>query len=113
MAALALAATGVLVLRDELMTVHHRSAPGSVTEVLLAARTHKDPMYLPALTGSLVESCRMTVDASVRISPLVQVRPGAFSFELRPALDRFGRREMRGCCRTCARRTCSWTCGSS
>lgn len=91
------AAAGVLLLRGELMTVHRPSAPGSVTEVVLVARTQRSPAVLAGLTGGLVESCRVLVHASAVSTPLREVAPGRFTYRLTPALDEFDRRELKGC----------------
>lgn len=93
---LALAAA-VLVLRSQLMTVHEPVAAGSVTELVLSAETKKDRSVLPAMTGGVVDTCRLMVNAHVRATPLREVEPAVFALRLEPGLDEFDLRELRGC----------------
>ena len=93
---LAVAVVAVLVLRAELMTSHATTPPGSVTQVVVQARTSRAPELLPQLTRGLVDVCRLAAGAR-EATPLQQLSRTRFAFTLRPALDAFDRRELKGC----------------
>ena len=89
--------TGVLLLRSELMTVHTPTPPGSRTSFVIEADTREHPRHLPEMTRGLVSVCRLLVNADVVEDTFVAEAEDVFSFTLRPALDEFDVREMRGC----------------
>ncbi|MGY1608453.1 MULTISPECIES: hypothetical protein [unclassified Geodermatophilus] len=93
------AAIGVLLLRAELMTVEVEAPEGSFTDVVVAARVHQeDPATVrEEMTRGLVSTCRLLVNADVVAESFRTVDTGVFSFRLRPGLDEFDRRELRGC----------------
>ncbi|MGY1770981.1 hypothetical protein [Blastococcus sp. SYSU D00813] len=92
------AATGVLLLRAELMTVHVTHPDGSYTEVLVQAHVvREDPADREEMTRSLVTTCRLLVDAEMVPASFRTVEAGVFRFRLSPGLDEFRVRELRGC----------------
>jgi hypothetical protein len=90
-------AAGILALRAELMTVDVRQAEGSFTDVFVTAETREDPTLLREMTLSLVRTCRHLVNADIAAQSFVEDGVGRYAFRLRPGLDEFERREMRGC----------------
>ena len=90
-------AAGVLALRAELMTVEEPDQAGSYTDVSIAATTREDPSLLREMTLSLVSTCRHLANADVAAQSFVEQEPGRYAFRLRPGLDEFERRELRGC----------------
>ncbi|MCZ2814908.1 hypothetical protein [Modestobacter sp. VKM Ac-2984] len=100
---LALAAVvgvGVLLLRAELMTVELETPEGSFTDVVVAAEVKQedDPDAVrEEMTRGLVSTCRLLVNADVVAESFRAVEPGVFAFRLRPGLDEFDVRELRGC----------------
>ncbi|MGY1683202.1 hypothetical protein [Geodermatophilus sp. SYSU D01176] len=96
--AAALAGTGLLALRAELMTVEVEQAEGSYTEVVVAADVVRENADVRAeMTHGLVSTCRLLVNADVVEQSFRAVGDGVFAFRLRPGLDEFDRRELRGC----------------
>ena len=94
----ALAVTGVLALRAELMTVEVEQPEGSWTEVVVATRVvREDPDVRAEMTSGLVSTCRLLVNADVVEQSFQAVGDGVFTFRLHPGLDEFDRRELRGC----------------
>ncbi|TQN43077.1 hypothetical protein FHU33_2500 [Blastococcus colisei] len=94
----ALAAFGIMLLRAELMTVDVDQPEGSYTDAVVAASTvREDPAVQEEMTRGLVSTCRLLVNADVAEDSFVQVDDGVFAFRLRPGLDEFDRRELRGC----------------
>ncbi|MCZ2819746.1 hypothetical protein O2V63_05335 [Modestobacter sp. VKM Ac-2977] len=95
-----LTAVGVLLLRAELMTVEVDAPEGSFTDVVVAANVKQedDPEAVrEEMTRGLVSTCRLLVNADVVAESFLTVEPGVFAFRLRPGLDEFERRELRGC----------------
>ena len=97
LAALALAVTGIVLLRAELMTVHIPQPPGSRTEFVLVAATREDPRLLPEMVSSLVSVCRLLVNADLVERSLLETGDRTFAFSVTPGLGEFDLREMRGC----------------
>lgn len=94
----ALAATGLWALRAELMTVEVEQPEGSYTTVVLAARVvREEPGVVEEMARGLVSACRLLVNSDLVADSFVPVRDGVFSFRLRPGLDEFDVRELRGC----------------
>ena len=94
----ALAAVGVLLLRAELMTVEVSQPERSYTDVVVAASiVREDPAVREEMTRGLVSTCRLLVNADVAEDSFVERSEGVFAFRLRPGLDEFERREIRGC----------------
>ncbi len=93
-----LAVTGFLALRAELMTVEVEQPEGSYTDVVVATRVvREDPDVRASMTHGLVGTCRLLVNADVVEQSFRTVSDGVFAFRLRPGLDEFDRRELRGC----------------
>lgn len=98
--AAAVAATGILLLRAELMTVEVEQPEGSYTDVVVAASTvREDSGVRKEMTRGLVSTCRLLVNADVVEDSFEPVGGRVFAFRLRPGLDEFDRRELRGCLR--------------
>jgi hypothetical protein len=98
MFAAAVAGTGVLLLRNELMTVEVEQPEGSFTHVVVRAATvREDPAVREEMTRGLVSACRLLVNADVVEHSFESVGEEVFTFRLRPGLDEFERRELRGC----------------
>lgn len=96
--AAAIALTGVLLLRAELMTVEIEQPEGSYTDVVVSADVvREDPGVREEMIRGLVSTCRLLVNADVVAESFLTVEPGVFAFRLRPGLDEFDRRELRGC----------------
>jgi hypothetical protein len=94
----ALTVTGLLALRAELMTVEVEQPEGSYTDVVLATHVvREDPDVRASMTHGLVGTCRLLVNADVVEQSFRTVGDGVFTFRLRPGLDEFDRRELRGC----------------
>ena len=90
--------TAVLLLRAELMTVHAHQPEGSYTEVVVTTRlVREDPAAREEMARGLVSTCRLLVDAEMVPASFRTVEPGVFTFRLRPGLDEFRVRELRGC----------------
>jgi hypothetical protein len=96
---IALAATGLLLLRAELMTVDIPQPEGSWTDVVIAVQVREDPAVREEMTRGLVSTCRLLVNADVVEDSFRTVDEGVFAFRVRPGLDEFDRRELRGCLR--------------
>ncbi|TFV57722.1 hypothetical protein E4P41_14135 [Geodermatophilus sp. DF01-2] len=98
-AAAAVTLTGVLLLRAELMTVEVEQPEGSYTDVVVTATVNQeDPEAVrEEMTRGLVSTCRLLVNADVAAESFRRVEPDVFAFRLRPGLDEFDRRELRGC----------------
>ena len=96
-AATVLAATGVFLLRAELMTVELDAVEGSRTAFVVEARTREDPVLLEEMTRGLVSVCRLLVNAHLVQSSFQRTGDDEFAFVLEPGLDEFDLREMRGC----------------
>jgi hypothetical protein len=93
-----LVVVGVLALRAELMTVEVAQPEGSYTDVVVGARVvREDAGVQSAMTRGLVSTCRLLVNADVVEQSFRSVGDDLFAFRLRPALDEFDRRELRGC----------------
>jgi hypothetical protein len=93
-----LAVVGILALRAELMTVEVDQPEGSFTDVVVAASTvREDAGVREEMTRGLVSTCRLLVNADVVEDSFVPLGDGEFAFRLRPGLDEFDRRELRGC----------------
>lgn len=96
----AVVSVGVLLLRAELMTVELETPEGSFTDVVVAAEVKQedDPGAVrEEMTRGLVSTCRLLVNADVVAESFRAVEPGVFAFRLRPGLDEFDVRELRGC----------------
>ncbi|NIH70121.1 hypothetical protein [Modestobacter marinus] len=96
----AVVTVGLLLLRAELMTVDLDEAEGSFTDVVVAAQVTQedDPAAVrEEMTRGLVSTCRLLVNADVVAESFRTVADGVFAFRLRPGLDEFERRELRGC----------------
>ncbi len=94
----ALAVTGLLLLRAELMTVEVAQPQSSYTDVVVAATVVREqPEVRQEMVRGLVSTCRLLVNADVVAESFRAVEPGVFAFRLRPGLDEFDRRELRGC----------------
>ena len=94
----AVALTGVLLLRAELMTVEVEQPEGSYTDVVVsAAVVREDPGVREEMVRGLVSTCRLLVNADVVAQSFRPVEQGVFAFRLRPGLDEFDERELRGC----------------
>lgn len=94
----ALAAVGLLLLRAELMTVDVPHLEGSYTEVVVVASTvREEPGVVEEMTRGLVSTCRLLVNADVVEDSFRPLGGSEFGFRLRPGLDEFERRELRGC----------------
>ncbi|MGY1836938.1 hypothetical protein ACI79P_17740 [Blastococcus sp. SYSU DS0510] len=96
---IAVAATGLVLLRAELMTVDIPQPEGSYTDVVIAVEIREDPAVREEMTRGLVSTCRLLVNADVVEDTFLSVDEGVFAFRLRPGLDEFDRRELRGCLR--------------
>ncbi|WNV77660.1 hypothetical protein [Geodermatophilus sp. DSM 44513] len=89
---------GMLLLRAELMTVEVEQPEGSYTDVVVAAYVRgEDPGVREEMVRGLVSTCRLLVNADVVAESFRTVEPGVFAFRLRPGIDEFDRRELRGC----------------
>lgn len=90
---------GLLLLRAELMTVDVPQPEGSYTDVVLAVEIREDPALREEMTRGLVSTCRLLVNADVVEDSFRTVEDEVYAFRLRPGLDEFERREMKGCLR--------------
>jgi hypothetical protein len=97
--AAALAATGILLLRSELMTVDIPQPEGSYTDVVVAVSVREDEAVLEEMARGLISTCRLLVNADVVEDSFAAVDEGVFAFRLRPGLDEFDERELKGCLR--------------
>lgn len=88
---------GVLFLRAELMTVDIPQPEGSYTDVVLAVSIREDEAVREEMARGLVSTCRLLVNADVVEDTFTTVDDGVFAFRVRPGLDEFDRRELRGC----------------
>ncbi|MDP5185253.1 hypothetical protein QOZ88_21685 [Blastococcus sp. BMG 814] len=95
----AVVVAGLLLLRSELMTVDIPQPEGSYTDVVIAVQVREDPSVREEMTRGLVSTCRLLVNAGVVEDSFRQVEAGVFAFRVRPGLDEFDRRELRGCLR--------------
>ncbi|WP_346622732.1 hypothetical protein [Blastococcus montanus] len=96
--AAAVAVAGVVLLREELMTVEVPQPEGSYTDVVVAASiVREDPAVREEMIRGLVSACRLLVNADVVEDSFRSVDDRVFAFRLRPGLDEFDRRELRGC----------------
>ena len=94
----AAAVAGLLALRAELMTVEVDQPEGSYTSVVLSARVvQEEPGVVPEMARGLVSTCRLLVNSDVVADSFRTVDEGVFTFRLRPGLDEFDLRELRGC----------------
>lgn len=96
-AAALVAGTGILLLRAELMTVDIPQPDGSYTDVVLAVSIREDEAVREEMARGLVSSCRLLVNADVVEDSFATVDDRVFAFRLRPGLDEFDRRELKGC----------------
>lgn len=96
---IAVAATGLVLLRNELMTVDVPQPEGSYTDVVIAVQVREAPAVREEMTRGLVSTCRLLVNADVVEDSFRTVDEGVFAFRVRPGLDEFDRRELRGCLR--------------
>lgn len=87
---------GVLVLREATQTVHEDVPPGSATRIVFRVETRGGPGVEP-LALALLETCETRVSHDRRGEPLRSLGDDRFEAVLRPALDRFDRRELEGC----------------
>lgn len=95
---LGLAGTGLYLLRAELMTVEIDQPESSYTDVVVVADVAREaPGVREEMTRGLVSTCRLLVNADVVAETFREIGDGAFAFRLRPGLDEFDRRELRGC----------------
>ncbi|MGY2067846.1 hypothetical protein [Blastococcus sp. SYSU DS0619] len=92
-----LAGLGIWFLRGELMTVEVPQPEGSYTDVVLAVAVREDAAVREEMARGLVSTCRLLVNADVVEDTFVTVEDGVFAFRVRPGLDEFDRRELRGC----------------
>ncbi|MGY1634426.1 hypothetical protein ACI784_22230 [Geodermatophilus sp. SYSU D01186] len=93
-----LTVAGLLALRAELMTVEVEQPAGSYTDVVVATRVvREDPDVRASMTAGLIGTCRLLVNAAVIEQSFRTTGDGVFAFRLRPGLDEFDRRELRGC----------------
>lgn len=92
-------AVGVWFLREETMSVHVATPPGSRTEVVVEATTrNSEPSASEQeLTRALVLACRLEVDAELGAEGIVELAPHTYAFALTPALDRSDGFQLRGC----------------
>ena len=97
LAAAALVATGIWFLRSELMTVDVAQPEGSYTDVVLEVSIREDEAVREEMARGLISTCRLLVNADVVEDTFVTVEDGVFAFRVRPGLDEFDRRELRGC----------------
>ncbi|WP_166532690.1 hypothetical protein [Blastococcus xanthinilyticus] len=103
----AAAAVGLLLLRAELMTVDVPQPEGSYTDVVVAVEIREDEAEREEMIRGLVSTCRLLVNADVAEDSFTvvedsftKVEEGAvFAFRLRPGLDEFDQRELKGCLR--------------
>ena len=93
------AGTGILFLRAELMTVDIPQPEGSYTDVVLGVSIREDEALREEMARGLVSTCRLLVNAGVVEDSFAAVDDGVFAFRLRPGLDEFDRRELKGCLR--------------
>ena len=94
-----LAAVGILLLRAELMTVDVPQPEGSYTDVVVAVEIREDEAVREEMARGLISTCRLLVNADVVEDTFSPVEEGVFAFRLRPGLDEFDRRELKGCLR--------------
>lgn len=87
---------GVLVLREATQTVHDDLPPDSATRVVFRVETRGGPGIDP-LAQALLETCETRVSHDRRGEPIEPLGDDRFVAVLRPALDRFDRREFEGC----------------
>jgi hypothetical protein len=87
---------GVLVLRAATMTVHDDPRPGSATRVVYRVETRGGPGAL-ALSRALLETCETRVSHDRTDEGPRELGDQRYEAILRPALDRFDRREFEGC----------------
>ena len=97
LAAALVAGTGILFLRAELMTVDIPQPEGSYTDVVLAVSIREDESVRDEMARGLVSTCRLLVNADVVEDTFTEVDDGVFAFRVRPGLDEFDRRELKGC----------------
>ncbi|GAB3348977.1 hypothetical protein [Modestobacter lapidis] len=98
--AAAVLATGIVLLRAELMTVDVPQPEGSFTDVVVEAQVVQEEAAVhEEMTRGLVSTCRLLVNADVVQESFAQVGPQTFAFRLQPGLDEFDQRELRGCLR--------------
>ena len=96
--AVAVLVGAALLLRAELMTVDVPQPEGSWTDVVVRAETvREEPEVIEEMTRGLVSTCRLLVDADVVEDSFLSLGGSDFGFRLRPGLDEFERRELRGC----------------
>ena len=92
-----LAGIGIWLLRSELMTVSIQQPEGSYTDVVLEVSVREDEAVREEMARGLISTCRLLVNADVVEDTFVTVEDGVFAFRVRPGLDEFDRRELRGC----------------
>lgn len=97
LAAAVLAGIGIWLLRSELMTVSIQQPEGSYTDVVLEVSIREDEAVREEMARGLISTCRLLVNADVVEDTFVTVDDGVVAFRLRPGLDEFDRRELRGC----------------
>jgi hypothetical protein len=90
------AVSGVLVLRAATMTVHEEVPPGSATRVVFRVETRGGPS-VDSLALALLETCETRVSHDRSGEGLTPLGDDRYEALLRPALDRFDRREFEGC----------------
>ena len=99
LAAAVLAVTGIVLLRAELMTVDVPQPEGSYTDVVVAVSVREDDAVHEEMARGLISTCRLLVNADVAEDSFTSAEGGVYSFRLRPGLDEFDRRELKGCLR--------------
>ncbi|MCZ2857296.1 hypothetical protein [Blastococcus sp. VKM Ac-2987] len=97
LAAAVLTGIGIWLLRSELMTVSIQQPEGSYTDVVLEVSIREDEAVREEMARGLISTCRLLVNADVVEDTFVTVDDGVVAFRLRPGLDEFDRRELRGC----------------
>lgn len=90
---------GIWFLREETMSVHVATPPGSRTEVVVEAATRNAESSTSEreLTEAMVFMCHLEVNAELGDEGILEVAPHTYGFALTPALDRSDRLQLQGC----------------
>jgi hypothetical protein len=89
---------GIVLLRQETMSVHQPAPPGSSTRVVVTGINNAPSRAsVAARTRAQVALCRLEVHDETSEPVLRPLDEDTFEFGLRPALDESDRRQLHGC----------------
>lgn len=87
----------VVVLRNATMTVHSKTSPTSQLVVDASARWKGSIREAESHSRALTIACVSETSTRVRLRDLQWHGDGRFRFWIKPALDEFDQRQLRGC----------------